>query len=314
MLKGKLNDNQEKRIKILGKKLESTIANSDYKAAKSITLEIQEILRPAGQETRLMKYKNWLYEAAIEAGENLAAIDGLKAIRLKTNKNTRVHLEAGLLLAIAFIRVNDLKKAEPYIKEVLKNDKVIKSESKRIEFREGAIERFREETILYSLKGLGKETLNIEEINTLAISESKNKSENQIFFQMGSYMPPEVKISMFNIDDFSKKQLPTADRLRLPSPQEQIQEDNLGKTLFSSLKRKLYMTICSSQGDVHKSLQKGLGVVLGEKYIVSAVIGMLAGLSIGIKALATSVVALILKLGLEIYCEQNKPRGIMELR
>ncbi|QJD80691.1 hypothetical protein [Spirosoma rhododendri] len=135
----KLSDSQNGALKRLETKLQVAAYNGNLKAAKDLIQDIKTLLRPHGYETRLMQAKNWLYEASIEAGDYPLAIEGLKIIKQKTNKNTRVHLEATALLAIAHLRSNAIDKAEPFVKEVLTNDKVIKSEKKRTEFRKSII-------------------------------------------------------------------------------------------------------------------------------------------------------------------------------
>jgi hypothetical protein len=42
--------------------------------------QIQRLLRPTGHETRLMKAKAWLFEAAMEAGEPQTAEASLSAL------------------------------------------------------------------------------------------------------------------------------------------------------------------------------------------------------------------------------------------
>jgi hypothetical protein len=199
----RLNIAQNKRLEKLEDMLRKSVAKADVGAAKAIALDIQEILRPFGYETRLMQVKNWLYEAGIEAGEYAFAIDGLIAVKLKTNKNTRVHLEATTLLAIAYLRNNDLEKAKPEIRNVLINDKAIKSENKRLEFRKAIIERFDEEVALYSMRGSGNEILDPAEIETHAKLISESESENQILTQIGKNVPQSVINSILSIDSFS---------------------------------------------------------------------------------------------------------------
>ncbi len=41
---------------------------------------------------------------------------------------------------------------------------------------------------------------------------------------------------------------------------------------------------------------------------------MFTGLGIGIKMLTASVIALVMKFGLEVYCEKYKPTDLMALR
>ena len=101
----------------------------------------------------------------------------------------------------------------------------------------------------------------------------------------------------------------------LPSHNETIKDEILGKTVFSSLKRVIYNSLCDPKSDVYKALfSGGLGFVLDKKYIAIAVTSALANIGIGFKALAAFAVALVIRFGLDVYCEHNKPAGIMSIR
>jgi len=82
----KLTQRQKESLKELEPALQEAVRLGDYSKAKNLTKKIQELLRPTGHETRLMKAKNWLFEAAMEAGELRTAIAGLSGVRNKTNK------------------------------------------------------------------------------------------------------------------------------------------------------------------------------------------------------------------------------------
>ena len=86
-------------------------------------------------------------------------------------------------------------------------------------------------------------------------------------------------------------------------------------SLFGSIKRTLYKSLCDPESDIYKAwFSGGLKLLLNKAYITTSVISTMSGLGIGIKAIAASVVALIIKFGIEVYCEHYKPDGIMELR
>jgi hypothetical protein len=53
---------------------------------------------------------------------------------------------------------------------------------------------------------------------------------------------------------------------------------------------------------------------LDRKYYAIAVSAMLVDLGIGIKALAVSATALVIKFGLEVYCDRFKPDFVMDGR
>jgi hypothetical protein len=53
---------------------------------------------------------------------------------------------------------------------------------------------------------------------------------------------------------------------------------------------------------------------LSKKYFGGAVAAMMVHLGIGIKAIAVSVTAMVIKMGVEVYCEHCRPEGIMDAR
>lgn len=57
-----------------------------------------------------------------------------------------------------------------------------------------------------------------------------------------------------------------------------------------------------------------VGVVIDKKYITTAIAVALTGSGIGIMALVISAAALVLRFGLDIYCDRYKPSGITEFR
>ena len=100
-----LTDKQKERLKILEPKLDAAIQKRDYETAKSLVIDIQNILRPTLHYVRLCHSKNKLYELAIEIGEFEFAISGLKSNLQTLNQRTRTYLETTSLLAICYGRV-----------------------------------------------------------------------------------------------------------------------------------------------------------------------------------------------------------------
>jgi len=142
-----------------------------------------------------------------------------------------------------------------------------------------------------------------------------NTHIDDIYLLIGESLPQKTKDILFLIDDFSKRQLPSAERKLLPTPEDAIKNESAGKTVFSSFKRVIHNSICDPKSEVYKAwYTNGVGAVLDKKYITGAVIAVFAQLSIGIYAIVVSVVALILRFGLDVYCDLYKPLGIMEMR
>lgn len=311
----KLTDLQKERLSILEPQLKLAICEKDFNSAKSIVADIQSLLRPTGHIVKLLEIKNWLYELAIELGDYNFAESGFIGNRNILNKNTRLYIESTTLLAICYIRKNEYEKAKPLIQEVLKNEKVIKSERKRIEFHNSIINRFDEEVALYSLKIEKNVRMNLEEIQSEAGKLIISNTVDEIYIILGKALPKQTKDILFQIDEFSKNQLPSAERKLLPSPCDIINDETAGKTVFNSLKRVIYNSLCDPKSEVYKAwFNNGLSIVLEKKFITSAVVAALSGIGIGFPALAISGIALVLRFGLDVYCEHNKPSGIMEKR
>lgn len=313
--KPKLSEVQKKRLKILEPQLSKAVNEKDFKLALNVVSDMQDMLKTTGHITKLVQYKNWLFELALDVEEYTIAERGFIGNRKLVNKNTRLYLEATALLAITYLRTSEYEKSKPLISEVLKNDKVIKTERTRQIFKKTIIERFDEEVALYSIREDFTPTFNIDQIQNDAGILVATKTEEDIFKYLGNSVPQKTKNLLFDIDSFSKNQLSYDERKLLPSPAEIIKDESTGKTIFSSLKRVIYNSICDPKSEVYKAwFTNGLSVVLDKKYITGAVIASLTSLGIGLKALAISAVALIVRFGLDVYCEHYKPIGIMESR
>ena len=291
------------------------ISNRDFSTAKRLVVVLQALLKPTGHFNRLIQSKNRLYELALEVDEINTAIRGLKSNRAVINQNTRLYLEATSLLAICYLRQEELELAKPLIKEVLTNDTVIKSPRTRREFRIEIVERFNQETALYSLKNKDKEDFTKEELQEQVGKILMSQNESEIYTTLGKSVPEHTKYLLFEVHQYSLKQLPSAERLALPSPEEKVKEKEVGMTVFQSVKRVIYNSLCDKESEIYKVwYTNGMEIILSKGYISSAVLSCLNNIGIGMKLLSASIVALILKFGLEVYCIKNKPSDLMELR
>lgn len=313
----KLTDKQKERLRILEPKLKSAISERDYNTTKSLIVDLQSLLRPTGHTTRLLQSKNRFYELALELNELYTATRGFEGIRKIASENTRIHLESSALLAICYLRNEDIEKAKPLIKEVLRNDKVIKSERTRAKFRTEIIERFNQETTLFSLKDKKIEHFTEDELEKeIMYLLVNNKSESELYLSLGKTVPQHTKHLLFQVHQYSTKQLPSAERLALPNPEDKIKDKEVGKTVFQSVKRVIYNSLCDTKSEIYKAwfTNGAAAMVLSKGYIRTAVVSSLANIGIGIKMIIAYVVTLVMKFGLEIYCEHYKPADLMELR
>lgn len=310
-----LTDKQKERLKILEPKLDVAIKRREYETAKSLVVDIQSILRPTLHYVRLCQSKNKLFELSIELGDFDFAINGLQSNLKTLNERTRIYLETTSLLAICYVRMQEIEKAKPFIKEVLTNQTVIKSERTRTIFRSEIINRFNEEVALCTLKSVTKPTYDEVEIENEVIKIIQNLSDQEIYTQIGQASPKATKDLIFLVYDFSTKQLPSNERLALPSPDQKVKDAEVGQTVFQSVKRVVYNSLCSPDSEIYKTwFNNGMQMVLSKGYIRTAVISCLVNLGIGVKLIAASIIALIMKFGIEIYCDKYKPLGLMEIR
>jgi hypothetical protein len=211
--------------------------------------------------------------------------------------------------------MQEIEKAKPYIKDVLTNQTVIKSERTRQVFHSEIINRFNEEVALCSLKSLEKPVYDENEIEKEVIRIIQSLTEQELFTQIGQASPKATKDLIFLVYDFSTKQLPSIERLALASPEQKIMDAEVGQTVFQSVKRVVYNSLCSPDSEIYKTwFNNGMQMVLAKGYIRTAVISCLVSLGIGVKMIAASIIALIMKFGIEIYCDKYKPIGLMDIR
>lgn len=311
----KLTDIQRARLSTLDKQLCRAICSRNFEIAKSIVADIQTLLRPTGHITRIIQYKNALFELALDNGMYDYAERGFTGNMRLTAPGTRVHLEATALLAVCLLRRNRHEEAKKHIREVLTNESVIRSPRTRAIFHREIIDRFDEETALFSLRLLEQDKPDIDHIQDEAGKLLASYNEDELFAMLGRSLPESTKSILFDMNDFAQKQLPAAERKLLAPPAAAVTDGQAGKTVFKSLKRVLYNSLCDSNSDVYKAwCTNGLGLILNKKFLASAIIASLGKLGIGYNALLVYALALILRFGLDVYCEHNKPSGIMEIR
>ncbi len=310
-----LTNEQKEKLKILEPKLNHAIQTQSFDTAKELVFRIQEILRPTGHYARLVQAKNKLYELAIELGRTDFALGGLLSNQRVVNKNTRVHLETISLIAICYLRMKDVEKAKKYIQQVLKDHTVIRTQRSREVFHTEIINRFNEEVALATLTGIQAAYLDEDEIERESIRIIQTLTDDEIFSQIGQSSPQSTKDLIYMVHDYSMKQLPSNERLALPSPDQKVKDKEVGLTIFESVKRVVYNSLCNPESEIYKVwYTNGMGVILSKKYIKSAVVSCLINIGFGASMIAASVVALITKFGIEVYCTKYKPKYISEIR
>jgi len=250
----------------------------------------------------------------MEAGELDVAIAGFTGIRQKVSSRTRVYLEATALLVICYLRQRNVTAAEPLMAEVLTSHNIM-SESRRRKFLRLTVRKFEEEGVLAALRGHGHDTFDSTELESQAGLLIQTQTEDQILAGIGSSIPREVTDFLLKVDVASKRSLTAKEIKYLPPPEDLVKNSEVGRTVFGSLKVVLWKSLCNPESEIYKAwFSRGFSFVLSKKYFGTAVAAVMVDLGIGIKALAVSVTAMIIKMGVEVYCEHCRPEGIMDAR
>jgi hypothetical protein len=201
-----LTQAQKTRLSALEPALKDAVYAADYKRAKTLAADIQEVLRATGHETRLMQSKNWIFEAALNAGEIFTAEAGFQGVCAKTDQYTRVHLEATALLAVCLIRQKKVSEAEPLIAKVL-TSKAIKDPSKRRLFIESVSARYQLESYISAIRDHGHESLDTDLIDAEAIEAVKTKTDDELYSELATALPREVIDFVYRVDRATRQQL-----------------------------------------------------------------------------------------------------------
>lgn len=310
-----LKEEQKRQLRLLEPSLRLASARRDFDECERLTAYIQNILRPTGHETRLMQSKNWLFETAMEVGKIDYAIRGFVGVRKKVSKSTRLYLEATSLLAICYLRKRNLDKARPYMVEALRSEKNIKSENRRSDFKVSLAKRFDEEALLVSVSTETTEDMDLAKIQEDAARLIQTKHEDEILELLGSNVPEEALDFVERVNRESKNLLTYEEKLILPSPATFQQKKKLGKGLLAAFQTVIWKSLCDQSSEVYKMwFTNGLQAVLDKKYLTGAIVGSLAGLKIGIYAIAVYLTSLLIKIGIETFCDAYQPNNLMALR
>lgn len=311
----KFTSNQLERIHRLEAGLRAAVISRNYDKAKFFIHDIDSFLKSTGHKARLMKNRNLFFEAAINEGEYEVADKGLRIVIKATSDNTRIHLESLALLAICLLRQGRIDESEIYIELVLQNDSVIKSPTRRSRFRIKAIARFEEEAVFASLIDSARKeypdpaTLQDE----AGILVQKNLSDQELYERIGYASPPGTKDIILRIDTFSRKRITMQEVKLLACPEEKKSSRKVGSTVWDALKRRIHAALCDPESEIYQAWTKqGMGAVINKLYIGTAITTCLVNIGAGASALAIPVIALMFKLGIETYCETQKPDMFMD--
>lgn len=312
----KIPEEQLKRVRVLESQFQQKLESGDLKKAKLIFDQVKDILSVYNHDARMMQGYLQLYETALELWELDLAKRGFRFVRERTSSNTRMHLEATTLLAIAHLRDRDIFSAEPLMAEVLTNETVIKSEEQRERFRLEVVNRFDQEGALAALADAHPEHKAEAEVHSEALKLLREgKTDDELQEIIGSSAPQSVKDFLLKVDKISKNLLPHDQRLLLPSPKEVIKNRGVGGVIVNGLRRKLYKYICNEDSDVYQAwVRGGLDAIVSKGFVASAVVGALGEVRIAASAVAVGVTAMLMSQGIGNFCEKNRPMSLMALR
>lgn len=310
----KLTEVQKRRLRILEPQLRQAALDGNLEIAKSLLTEIQSILAPTGHTARLMQNKNWLFEAAMEAGSIEFAIQGFIGVRGKVSPRTRTFQEATVMLAICYLRNNNLEVAKPLISQSLLSTNIQSKERRRL-FLKALIQRFEEEMILATIRGKSPMPIKIEEVSDGVSKLVSSNTIDSIYSIIGDVVPPEVARGMRAVHDYSREQLPYEERAMLPAPPDTGESRKLGERVFKAITKHAWRAICDPSSEVYKLWHdNGFQAIFNKHLITAAIVGTLNNMKFGVYVLAVAISALVFRLGLDVFCDLSRPRCIMEER
>ena len=249
--------------------------------------------------------------AALEANQIDDAISGFKSIRIRAKENTRIYLEATVLLGVCYLRKKDIETAKKYIKEAIASINNIRSDSRRNQFQKRIVDRIESESILGFLSSKNALKIEPDKLHIEAVKLLQTKSDNEIFGDIGSRVSKDVLHQIEGIKDYSIKLLPPRDQ-KLLQPAKALENDvTFGKRIVETIKRISWRTICEPKSQIYNLWNKQIPEVFNKGYFASAVAVTLAQYSIGLPLIAAGVVAIIMKYSAMDFCERFKPKDIM---
>ncbi len=139
-----------------------------------------------------------------------------------------------------------------------------------------------------------------------------SRSEEELIESLGASVGKPALDQILKVYEFSLKQLPAAEALMLPSPKEKRQHHEVGRTIFRASKRAIWKALCDPESDTYKMWFKhGVMWAVDRKVVGLAVAQALYGFGIGVYAIAIPLTALLIKLGIDVFCETFSPDGLM---
>jgi tetratricopeptide (TPR) repeat protein len=299
------------KLRELEPKLQRASKYGQFNEADKIIKEIQKLFIHNRDHHRILRAKNWYYQAALEANRIDDAISGFESIRIRAKENTRIYLEATVLLGICYLRKKNIEAAKIYIKEAISSINNIQSDSRRNQFQKRIVDRVESESIISFLSSKDAIKIESEKLHNEAVKLLQTKSDIEIFSTIGSSVSKDVLHQIEGIKDYSIKLLPPKDQKLLPPAKELENDVTFGKRIAETIKRISWRAICDPKSQIYNLWNKQIPEVFNKGYFASAVAVTLAQYSIGLPLIAAGVVAIIMKYSAMDFCERFKPKDIM---
>lgn len=199
--------------------------------------------------------------------------------------------------------------------EAFKCENNITSSQRQSDYRVALARRFDEEALLASIASDTTILLETDKIQEDAGQLIYLKHEDDILELLGGIVPTGALDFVDAVHQESQGLLTYEEKKKLPSPTTFQERKNLGKGILSAFQAVIWRSLCDKDSDVYKMwFTNGMQAVLDKKYLTAAVVSALTGLKIGIYAVAVYLTALLIKIGIETFCNIYKPPSIMGLR
>jgi len=233
------------------------------------------------------------------------------------NNNTRIYLEAVSYLTLCYIRIGDKKNAFILMPQISKFDKIIKSNAQRNKFKNTILKKIQEESAFNLLQKeiIDKTEIDWDKIMNEAQYLIQTKTEDEIYWIIGNSLPENIKSSFYDFNKTAVKLLNPNNTKLLKNPSDSEETKELGKTFFSSFKVVLHNSLCNPDSEIYKAWFDGAVRKLINPSTIVRVVGTAISLTgIGLNILLIPICALIIKFGVEVYCERYKPVHLLDAR
>jgi hypothetical protein len=308
------NAAQKDRLRKLEARLRKCLKTGETELAIEITADIQGMYSDDRGNHRLLKAKLWCFETSLLANRHAYAESGLLGIVNLANSNTKIRLEAQVLLAICYIRQKRYPDAKNLIQSVMSNINDIGSDRSRRLFQKKFMERLEEECVLSELIGVEETPLDAESVQDKAVFLLHHNSNDEILAVIAASLPEKVRLALTDVRAFTLLQMRGDDVKLLGSPTDSEQPKQLGSRTLGVLKRIAWRSFCAPDSAVYKAWSKKLPEVFGQGYMAASLVATFKDWRIGIPLLASGVLATIMKSSACEFCEWAQPESFMTSR